>query len=58
MIQAYVLIEAEPSLVPDLVQELAGMKLASSVIKSVHAVTGRYDLIAFVTSPDLSSLGE
>jgi hypothetical protein len=58
MIQAYVLIEAEPSLVPDLVQELAGMKLASSVIKSVHAVTGRYDLIAFVASPDLSSLGE
>ena len=58
MIQAYVLIEAEPSLVPDLVQELAGMKLASSVIESVHAVTGRYDLIAFVSSPDLSSLGE
>lgn len=58
MIQAYVLIEAEPSLVPDLVQELAGMKLASSVIKEVHAITGRYDLIAFVESPDLSALGE
>jgi uncharacterized protein with GYD domain len=58
MIQAYVLIEAEPSLVPDLVQELAGMQLASSVVKEVHAITGRYDLIAFVESPDLSALGE
>ena len=28
-----------------------------SVIKSVHAVTGRYDIIAFVESPDLKSLG-
>jgi DNA-binding Lrp family transcriptional regulator len=58
MIQAFVLIQAEPSLVPELVEELAGMKLASSVIKQVHAVTGRYDLIALVESPDLSSLGE
>jgi hypothetical protein len=58
MIRAYVLIEAEPSLVPDLVAELAGMRLASSVIKEVHAITGRYDLIAFVESPDLSALGE
>jgi hypothetical protein len=58
MIQAYVLIEAEPSLVPDLVHELAGMKLASSVVVEVHAITGRYDLIAFVESPDLSALGE
>jgi DNA-binding Lrp family transcriptional regulator len=45
-------------LVPDLVQELAGMKLASSVVKEVHAITGRYDLIAKVESPDLSALGE
>jgi uncharacterized protein with GYD domain len=27
------------------------------VIKQVHAVTGRYDLIAFVEGPDLPSLG-
>lgn len=58
MIQAFVLIEAEPSRVGDLVEELAGMQLASSVINEVHAVTGRYDLIALVESPDLSSLGE
>ena len=38
--------------------ELAGMKLASSVIKEVHALTGRYDLVALVESPDLQSLGD
>jgi len=33
------------------------MELDGSVIKQVHAVTGRYDLIAFVESPDMQSLG-
>ena len=58
MIRAFVLIEAEPSQVEDLLHDLAGMKLASSVIKEIHAITGRYDLIALVESPDLPSLGE
>jgi uncharacterized protein with GYD domain len=57
VIQAYVLIEAEPTRVQDLVQELPGMELEGSVITELHAVTGRYDLIAFVESPDLQSLG-
>jgi uncharacterized protein with GYD domain len=57
MIQAYILIEAEPARVPDLMKELPGMELDGSVIKSVHAVTGRYDLIAFVESPSLQQLG-
>jgi DNA-binding Lrp family transcriptional regulator len=57
MIQAYVLIEAEPARVPDLLKELPGIELEGSVITSVHAVTGRYDLIAFVESPDLQQLG-
>jgi hypothetical protein len=57
MIQAYVLIEAEPTRVPDLVRELTDMQLDASVIKQVNAVTGRYDLIAFVESPDLQQLG-
>lgn len=57
MIQALVFIEAEPGRVQDLVQELAGMELDGSVIKQVYAVTGRYDLIALVESPDVSSLG-
>lgn len=57
MIHAYVLIEAEPTRVPDLVRELTDMQLDASVIKQVNAVTGRYDLIAFVESPDLQQLG-
>ncbi len=57
MIQAYVLIEAEPTRVQDLIKELPHMELEGSIIKYVHAVTGRYDLIAFVESPDLQSLG-
>lgn len=57
MIQAYVLIKAEPSRVQDLIKELPDMELDGSVIKQVHAVSGQYDLIAFVESPDLRSLG-
>jgi hypothetical protein len=57
MVQAYVLIEAEPTRVQDLIKELPGIELEGSVIKQVHAVTGRYDLIAFVESPDLPQLG-
>ena len=57
MIQAYVLIEAEPTRVQDLIKELPGMELEGSVIKQCHVVTGRYDLIAFVESPDLQQLG-
>ncbi len=57
MIHAYVLIEAEPTRVQELVEELRGMELEGSVIKQVHAVTGHYDLIAYVESPDLQSLG-
>jgi uncharacterized protein with GYD domain len=58
MIQALVFIEAEPGRVQDLVQELAGMKLDASVIKQVYAVTGRYDLVALVESPNVTSLGD
>lgn len=57
MITAYVLISAEPSRVQELVVELRGMQLDDSVITQVHAVTGRFDLIAYVESPDLKSLG-
>ena len=57
MIQAYVLIEAEPTRVQDLIKELPGMELEGSAIKQCHVVTGRYDLIAFVESPDLQQLG-
>ncbi|MDQ6674682.1 MAG: Lrp/AsnC ligand binding domain-containing protein [Chloroflexota bacterium] len=57
MVNAYVLISAEPGRVQELVGELREMRLADSVITEVHAVTGRFDLIALVDSPDLQSLG-
>jgi DNA-binding Lrp family transcriptional regulator len=57
MVTAYVLISAEPSRVQELVGELRGMQLDDSVITEVHAVTGRFDLIAHVESPDVQSLG-
>ena len=57
MVTAYVLISAEPSRVQELVGELRDLRLADSVITQVHAVTGRFDLIAFVDAPDLQSLG-
>ncbi|MFZ4664184.1 MAG: hypothetical protein ACOYNY_44710 [Caldilineaceae bacterium] len=58
MIQAFVFIEAEPGRVQELVQELAGMQLDASVIKQVYALTGRYDLVALVESPNVTSLGD
>ena len=57
MIQAFVLIEAEPTRVQDLVKELPNLELEGSVIKEIHVITGRYDLIARVESPDVTSLG-
>jgi hypothetical protein len=57
MVTAYVLISAEPGRVQELVGELRGMQLDDSVITQVHAVTGRFDLIAYVESPDVQSLG-
>jgi len=58
MIRAFVFIEAEPGRIEELVDELAGMKLAASVIKEVHALTGHWDLLALVESPDVTSLGD
>ena len=58
MIEAFVFIEAEPSRIQDLVEELPDLELSNSVIKQVFAVTGRYDLILRVESPDLQSLGD
>lgn len=58
MIEAFVFIEAEPSRVQDLLQELPDLVLDNSVIKTVYAVTGKYDLVALVESPDIQSLGD
>lgn len=51
------MIKAEPTRVQELVEELREMQLDGSVITKVHAVTGQFDLIALVESPDLPSLG-
>jgi len=58
MLQAFVFVEAEPSRVQELVEELPALELDNSVIKQVHAVTGRYDLVLLVESPDIQSLGD
>ena len=58
MIRAFVFIEAEPARIQELVEELAGMQLAASVIKEVYAVTGRWDLLTLIESPDITSLGD
>jgi DNA-binding Lrp family transcriptional regulator len=58
MIRAFVFIEAEPTRVQELIGELHDLKLASSVIREVYGVSGRWDLIALVESPDLQSLGD
>jgi uncharacterized protein with GYD domain len=57
MIHAYVLIQAEPTRVQELIEELRHMELDGSVILQIHAITGQYDMIAYVESPDLKSLG-
>ncbi len=58
VIRAFVFIEAEPSRVQDLVEELKELRLAASTVKEVHAVTGHWDLIALIESPDVISLGD
>ena len=58
MLQAFVFVEAEPSRIQELVEELPDLELDNSVIKQVHAVTGRYDLVLLVESPDIQSLGD
>ncbi len=58
MLEAFVFIQAEPARTQELVQELAGLRLSASVIKEVYAVTGRWDLIARIESPDITSLGD
>jgi DNA-binding Lrp family transcriptional regulator len=52
--QAYILIEA----VPGKALELSNAIKGASEVKDVHAVTGPYDVIAFVDVPNIKSLGE
>ena len=54
MTSAYILIESIPGRAMELTSIIKGLK----GVKTVHLVTGPYDVIAFVEAPDLKSLGE
>jgi DNA-binding Lrp family transcriptional regulator len=51
---AYILVESLPGKAIELVNVVKVIK----GVKTVHLVTGPYDVIAFVEAPDLKSLGE
>jgi len=54
MTSAYILIESLPGRAIELTSVIKGLK----GVKTVHLVTGPYDVITFVEAPDLKSLGE
>lgn len=54
MTTAYILVEALPGKAIELTNAIKGLK----GVKTVHMVTGPYDVIAFVEAPDLKTLGE
>jgi DNA-binding Lrp family transcriptional regulator len=54
MVQAYVLITVAIGKVKKVLDEMKKIKN----VKSVHVVTGAYDIIAFVEADDLPSLTE
>lgn len=54
MTRAYILIEALPGKALELVNNIKGL----AGIKTVHLVTGPYDVIAFVEASDLKALGD
>lgn len=54
MTRAYILIEALPGKALELVNNIRGV----AGVKTVHLVTGPYDVIAFVEAADLKALGD
>jgi len=54
MTSAYILIES----LPGKAIELANVIKSLNGVKTVHLVTGPYDVITFVEAADLKSLGE
>lgn len=54
MTRAYILVEALPGKAIELTNVVKGLL----GVKTVHLVTGPYDVIAFVEAPNLKSLGE
>jgi len=54
MTKAYILVEALPGKAIELINAIRNL----TGVKTVHLVTGPYDVIAFVEVADLKSLGE
>ena len=54
MTRAYILIESLPGKAVELINIIKSIQ----GVKTVHLVTGPYDVIVFVEAPDLKSLGE
>jgi uncharacterized protein with GYD domain len=54
MTSAYILVEA----LPGKAQELTMLAKTLNGVKTIHMVTGPYDVIAFVEATDLKTLGE
>ncbi|MFA6548780.1 MAG: Lrp/AsnC ligand binding domain-containing protein [Candidatus Margulisiibacteriota bacterium] len=54
MTSAYILIESLPGKAIELTNIIRGI----NGVKTVHLVTGPYDVIAFVEAADLKSMGE
>ena len=54
MVGAYVLITAEPGKAGDTVRQISSV----DGVKSVHAVTGPYDAIAFTEVEDYHKIGD
>jgi len=53
MVNAYILITADAGEAGDIVKQAKNIE----GVKSVYAVTGPYDAIAFVEAPDFNALG-
>jgi len=53
MVEAYVLIKADPGTAGDIIKAIP----AISGVKSARAVTGPYDIIALVEAADFNALG-
>jgi DNA-binding Lrp family transcriptional regulator len=52
--KAYILIEGAAGTVPNILKRLASIE----GVKSAHAVTGQYDIIALVEGDDVNSVGK
>lgn len=53
-VEAFVLLEAKAGAAMELVRQLKGVP----GVRSVHAVTGPYDVIVHVEAPDVRALGQ